>query len=37
MSTNYPVKIYYHDGSINKVDDSTKKAVQKAVEKATEK
>lgn len=30
-------KIYYHDGSINKVDTSTKKAVKSSVEKAQKK
>lgn len=30
-------KIYYHDGFINKVDTSTKKAVKSSVEKAQKK
>ena len=35
MSSDFYVKIYYHDGLINKVDDSTKESVKKAITKAT--
>ena len=36
MSSDFYVKIQYHDGTVNKVDESTKAAVKKAVEMASD-
>lgn len=37
MSSDFYVKIYYHNGSINKVDDSTKESVKEALKNAAKK